>query len=251
MSDWPTRQTRATNIVLLGREQIPKYNSPEFISVCEKMGMNPEQTRLLLPPSDSTEDGFQEIIEFSCFAYQADGVLLNRRNQSVIVPTRDCLTIVLEDLLANVVVIHAGRSSLWHNGSLSGCVGCCVTSVVQNAMTALMKNNPGHNPQEVSVHIIDGISAEHFKHDHPDALEKVKHYSLLGKDEVFLDYEQGQLDLVAAAKVVMARLGISEMNITNENHCTFKSEHLASKRALDAGIAGNEGHNLTGVTRVR
>lgn len=252
MTEWPNRQTPATNILIFGRSEIPKYDSPQFHALCEKMDFDPGRTALLDPPSGPKGKGFQQIMPAVPGVISAEGVILLERNTAILVPTRDCLTIVFEDtVFYNTIVVHAGRESLWHQNCLSGCFGCDMTSVIQNAILELQNHNPALEMCDVKVHIINGICAKHFKHDRPGALKKIEHYSLLDRGRVFLDYEHGQLDLVEAAMEIMDRQEILEGQISQEDHCTYGSEGFASKRAHEAEIPNKDGHNLVGVVRVR
>lgn len=216
---------RRGTLVFYARAGDPYSQVGRIYELAVSKGAN--QVFILDPPSPPYFTGRHRIIknekDYRLPITKADGGVISKKGQALLMPTRDCHTLVLENMENGCIgAAHCGRESLINRQS-----PCCVgLGVVERLIEALDIKDGAR----VVAHIIGGIGAAHFGHTD---WEYVRPFVELYGPGVVTDEERMTLDLVAVITAKLHLYGITK--IVHDGLCTYEHPGLGSARANRTG----------------
>lgn len=210
-------------VVLCGRQGNVLDQLGRITNMGKKLGAT--EVHILRPPSNSTQTGWHKVVDPTSFANKglatfAEGGVLPGAGHCVMIPTRDCPVVYVENLAnGKVGAVHAGRESLIKRSSSCG---------NENVIQSLMHRLEVVDGEKVNAYITGGISAQHFPHDDPELTRPfVERYG----SEALVDQVNLKLDLNHVIRAILFGWGVPERNVVYDGLCSFKHPGLGSRRA--------------------
>ncbi len=214
------------HVTLFGRAGYALTQLPKIRTVARHRGA--ETVFVIDPPQRPASPGFHRVVTWESDYQepftQAEGGILFRPGQSLLIHSRDCPTLILINRVNGLVgAVHAGREALIKRGS-----SCCENLGVVERLISALGIDDGRQAQ---AYITGGIGAEHFEHDEPAFVEPfVRFYG----QHVVTDPQRHTLDLKAVIVAKLHAYGIKR--VAGDDLCTFAHPQLGSARAEAAGI---------------
>ena len=216
------RETEGCRVITFGREGNPLTQTAKVEALAKREGA--KSIYIIDPPASVGGPGWHHIAtEYTEPYTQAEGGVLTKVGQSILISSRDCSILVIENLVNGYVgATHAGRESLINRRS-----PCCRHLGVVEKLIGELGILDG---SQARAYITAGIGARHFGHD-DWALVKpfVKEYG----PNVVVDHSRATLDLVAVIRAKLARYGITD--VVHDGYCTVETSWLGSRRAGKTG----------------
>lgn len=217
-----TRRTDLSLTVTYGREGPP---TAQIKKVGQLAGRHQARSVFVIdPPEEPGSPGWRAIAT----AYEepftpAEGGILTGVRESLLISSRDCPIVVVENLASgHVGAVHAGRESLISRHS-----PCCASSGIVEQLLGKLRIADGARTR---AYITAGISGRRFVHDEWRWVRPfVKEYG----PNVIVDYEEYALDIIAVITAKLARYGIKD--VRHDGLCTVDTPWLGSRRAGKAG----------------
>ena len=182
---------------------------------------------LIVPPINSHKSRSFEILErfLPNRVCRVQGAVLKKPRQAVIIQSRDCPTVTIENKeTGEVGVVHAGREQLINRFN-----PCLPNGVIEFLMPIL--GNP--NGDQLNAYITGGICAKHFGHQDESYIQP---FEKLYGSSVITSRSKLKLDLVAVITAILQKYGVPLENIKHDGLCTYSTDWLGSKRAGKNGV---------------
>ena len=202
----------------------------DSIDTAVLLGADRNKVCVLVPASGADSDHFQRLIpanQTTCINDRvwADAVWTNYPEAAVILPTADCQTIVIKNLVTGMLVVaHGGKPAMtpghmeedpWWN-----IVDICIAKAVEHA-----------DPTNLQIYVTGTISGKNYWHDAPEAQPDMEPFIRVYGNEVFFDNPvDGRLDLFSVTKAVARNWKVPAAQVSSDGLCTYDHPDLVSYR---------------------
>ena len=217
-----SKKMKLASVVLCGRQGNVSSQIPLIMKMGRRLGAR--KVHILRPPAEPKQPGWHRVVEDLEFASQgvmtfAEGGVLPGAGHCMMIPTRDCYVVYLENMQnGRVGATHAGRESLIKPA------GCCDAETVVHSLLHKLEVRDG---KQVHAYITGGISAKNFPHADR---EKVQPFIDRYGDRVITDQERLTLDLLYVIQIILNNWGVPNEQIMTDGLCTFDEPSLGSRR---------------------
>ncbi len=214
------------HVTLFGRAGYALTQLPKIRTIARHRGA--ETIFVIDPPRGPASPGFHRVVswenDYQEPFTQAEGGVLFRPGQALLIHSRDCPVVVLINWANGLVgAVHAGREALIKRGS-----SCCENLGVVERLISVLGIDDG---RQVQAYITGGIGAKHFEHGDPAFVEP---FVRLYGPSMVTDQDRHTLDLQAVITAKLHAYGIRR--VKSDGLCTFTHPNLGSARAEAAGI---------------
>lgn len=217
-------------ITLFGQQRrLIEDNGIEASKLAVALGASPSKIARVIVASDETQPGFQQVVTPDYQEMQrGDAIILCEPKSASIMQSGDCPIAIFHNQLNGLVLkAHCGRPAMTPFCKEKS--PNCDFTIIENALQAVTK---GGDKSGVEVVVLGSICPEHFRHEQPDAREKVRAFEPLG-DHVFRNKDFFELDLFSVIKHRLIHGGVPTENIQLVGPCTYESPRLSSHRRGD------------------
>ena len=198
------------------------------LAICQARKAGANRVSLIKPPNTNRDPGWHKIVpnDERREIVEAEGAILSELGHALIIPSRDCPVLVLENLKNGWLgATHAGRDSLMTRSN-----PCYSSGVVEKLLPMMDKVTP--MGKDLRAIVVGGICSQHFEHDDP---VYVKPFLEKFGTAVVPNSKRNTLDLFLVIKAILMRYGVKPRNIHHDSHCTYTTPWLGSKRAEGHG----------------
>lgn len=202
----------------------------DSIDTAVSMGAHRNKVCVLVPAAGSTSDHFQRLLPAANTPrlkdrLWADAAWTTDPGIAIVVPTADCQTVVIKNLITGMMLVAHGGKPAMTPGHLDkdarwNIVDLCISKASEHS-----------DPSNLMVYVSGAISGTNYWHEDPEARPSMEPFHNLYGNEVFVDNpDHGRLDLFSVTRMVARRWRIPESNIVSDGLCTYKHSTLASFR---------------------
>ena len=221
---------------LFGQHDQMVYSEQVFIDSMDtavSMGADKEKICVMVPASGQSAVHFQKMLP----AYGttrlddrtwADAVWTQDPMTAIILPTADCQSVVIKNLVTGMLVVaHGGKPAMTPGHIVPrsdwNILDLCIVKAIENA-----------DPTNLQIYVTGAISGDNYRHDDQAGQQAIKPFlQMYGKDVFVGDPAEGCLDLFSVTKHVAERHSIPLDQVTSDGSCTFTHPNLTSYRKND------------------
>lgn len=217
------KQMNLARISLYGRMGDVSTQLDRITSIGIQFGA--KNVHILRPPASRKQYGWHQVVSGDEFANKgqmtfAEGGVLPGNGHCLMVPTRDCSVLYLENM-SNCLsgATHVGRESVINREGFCG---------PENVIDSLLQKLQVQDGKKVRAYITGGISAKNFPHDDPEFVRPfIERYG----ERAVPDVDRLTLDMNYVITESLLRWGVPRENIHLDGLCSFDEPNLGSRRA--------------------
>jgi len=205
----------------------------DVLATAISLGATPDRICILQPARGPGYPGFKQIKEARfgmktvTDRLQADGSIVTTPGDALVLTTRDCAGLVLENRSTGAIGLgHCGREAMRPPATSH--------DLAQLAMSLVQAIEPARKRGHVQAFVSNSICPDCFLHDLPYGQKLIEDFVAIFGDEIFVgDAAAGKLHMLKMIKWLLNGRGIPAQNISINTDCPCCNPGRSSYRGGD------------------